>query len=121
MAEVQHLQWKVHLPKLFEEILGNTSMAIMARPLQITLGLMQQVAQRAIELDDPKLLALMFRLALYEQADPTSPNYEPQLLDELEGRCVDEGCPHHGTEHVCVQRDQLADRIEAAPDEQKET
>lgn len=108
------VEFKVHVRHLFDEILSNPGNAVMAQPLRITMGLLQRVAARAIELNDPELHRLMIRLTLYAQADPTSPDYDPEMLKELEPLCDDEGCPHHGTPHVCVQRDHLADRIEAA-------
>jgi len=39
------------------------------------MGILQEVAARSLELNDPLLTALMCRLALYEQADPYSKEY----------------------------------------------
>lgn len=76
--------WKAHLPRLFEEILANPSCGILRQPLLITNAILKEVAERAIELNDPKLHALMLRLALYEQGDPHSAAYDPSLLEQLE-------------------------------------
>lgn len=59
--------FSVHLPNLLREAVeANPSGAALARPAQITQGLLAQVAARAVELDDPELNALMLELALYE-------------------------------------------------------
>jgi len=64
------MRWKVHTPAMLQEIARNPSCEILTRPLNIFARLLAQVAERAAELDDPKLNILMMRLTLYEQADP---------------------------------------------------
>lgn len=64
------VQWKVHTASLLKETLNNPGCAVLAQPFNIFGDLLSQVAQRAIELDDPQLNILMLRLTLYEQADP---------------------------------------------------
>lgn len=114
MDAVKHLQWRVHLPRLIVEILQNPSCAILRQPLLITRSIIAEVATRASELNDPKLNELMLRLALYEKGDPESPNYDPSALDAMAALCEDEGCPQHGTPHVCTPSDRLTDAIETA-------
>ena len=77
------LQWICHTPNLLKEILGNKECDILTKPLQIFGGILYQVAERAQELNDPELNALMCRLTLYSQADPESPDYDPELLETL--------------------------------------
>lgn len=81
---VKSPKWKVHLPLLFKEILTNRGCLILRQPLLITRSILAEVAKRAIELNDPKLNALMLRLTLYEHGDPTSSAYDPSLLEKLE-------------------------------------
>jgi hypothetical protein len=79
-------EWKVHTPNFLQEILKNNSTGILYRPMQIFASLLQQVAQRALEIDDPELNLLMCRLTLYGTADMDSPDYDKALVDELKRR-----------------------------------
>lgn len=65
-------KWKVHTPNLLREVLHNPGTAMLVVPLNIFGRILAEVAERAIEIDDPKLNILMLRLALYEQGDPTT-------------------------------------------------
>lgn len=60
-------EWRVHTPLLLQEIGTNQSLAIMKIPLNIFAGLLGQVAERALTLNDPELTDLMLRMALIEQ------------------------------------------------------
>lgn len=75
------LNWRVNTTSLLEEIVvnGGPGIAIMRIPLSIFKSILGEVAERALELNDPKLNALMCRLALYEQSDPYSKDYNPEL------------------------------------------
>jgi len=53
------LLWKSHLPNLFEEILKNEGTKTLRIPLKTTFGLLQDVARRANEINDPELNHLM--------------------------------------------------------------
>lgn len=77
--------WKVHTPNLLKEIAQNSGNAILARPLQIFGEILYQVGERAAELNDPKLNALMLRLTIYEEADPESKYYKPELVKKILG------------------------------------
>lgn len=70
------LVWRVHVPSLFKEILNNPGTSILRTPLRITSDILAEVASRAIELNDPKLNALMCQLTLFEQSDPYSKGYD---------------------------------------------
>ena len=73
-------EWQSHVRGLFDEIRQNPQCAIMDKPLRITYGILQQVAQRALELDDPKLNILMCRLAMYSFSDPYDKDYNGKVL-----------------------------------------
>lgn len=75
------LPWRVYTPGLLIEILSNNGMAILSTPLNIFGKLLALVGERAAQLDDAKLNALMCRLALYSVADPDSPDYDPELVE----------------------------------------
>lgn len=64
------LEWKVNTPGLLREIMSNPSSSVLLQPIGIFRNMLEQVAARAIELDDPQLNILMLRLALYEQSNP---------------------------------------------------
>lgn len=70
------VEWKVHTASLLSEVLNNKGAAILAQPINIFGCLLAQVAERAAELNDPKLNILMLRLTLYEQGDPEKFTYE---------------------------------------------
>lgn len=76
-------KWKVHTPNLLKEILVNPQLACMAQPLNIFARLLAEVAERAIELNDPALNNLMMRLTLYEQADPHSADFDAALFARM--------------------------------------
>jgi hypothetical protein len=71
------VQWKVHTYGLLKEISDCSGNAIYQIPLNIFGKLLAAVGERAIELNDPKLNALMCRLTIYSVADPESPDYDP--------------------------------------------
>ena len=75
------LQWRVNTPQLMKEILGNNGVAILHKPLTIFSRILAEVGDRASELNDPKLNALMCRLAIYEVADPYNENYDAELTN----------------------------------------
>jgi len=77
------LRWKVHTTALLKEILSDPYNGALMIPLNILRGLLCQVAQRAIELDDPQLNALMIRLTLYSISDPTEPDYNSEIVAKI--------------------------------------
>lgn len=72
------LQWRSNVKALFEEIIecGGPHVRIIHMPLKITYSILQQVANRANQLQDPELNSLMARLALYAECDPYSTDYK---------------------------------------------
>lgn len=74
-------EWKVHTRGTFEEILENHETQILKQPLHIMYNILQQIAKRGLELDDPEINKLMVRLALYSFADPYSKDYNSEIVD----------------------------------------
>ena len=77
------LEWKVHTARLLEEILVNPSCVILKVPLNIFGKLLYEVADRASQINDPELNALMARLTLYEVADPYNKDYDSEVVNQL--------------------------------------
>jgi len=84
MAEEKPLQWRSHVPNLFIEIIENMEKngRAVAEPLRITYSIMQEVAMRCSEVNDPELNALMCRLTMYAIADPTNKEHFDQKKSE---------------------------------------
>jgi hypothetical protein len=77
------LPWRVATKQLFTEILSNDNMGAIKMPLGILYNVMQEVALRAIELNDWQLNILMLRLGLYSIADPDSKDCNLDLASKL--------------------------------------
>ena len=73
-------EWRVHTYRLLKEIADNSGQPILKKPMAIFGNLLAQVGERAAELNDPRLNALMLRLTIYTAADPESPDYDPELV-----------------------------------------
>lgn len=82
----EKMQWQSHVRGLFDEIIENAGPGT-AGPvtvgLKLTYGILQEVAQRALELDDPQLNALMCRLAMFSFADPYSKDYNHDVVAKV--------------------------------------
>ena len=76
-------EWKVHTPNLLQEMAECSTQPILVRPIDIFGKLLALVGQRAAELNDPKLNALMCRLTIYSIADPESSDYDPQAVKKI--------------------------------------
>ena len=77
------LSWRVNTPGLLNEILLNQSVAILNRPLEIFAAILAEVGERAAEINDPKLNALMCRLSIYSLSDPYNPEYDEKKCNEI--------------------------------------
>lgn len=77
------LTWRTHTPNLIKEIIKNPSTGILRIPLDIFRKTLVEVGERAAEINDPKLNALMCRLTIYSCADPEDPDYDPELTEKL--------------------------------------
>ena len=60
------LQFDSNLPGLLDEVLSNQTCAILYQPINITKGILAELAQLATEIDDDRLHVLMLRLGLYD-------------------------------------------------------
>lgn len=79
----QTQEWKCNTPGLLKEVMQNHSTAILAKPLQIFANILYQVGERAAKINDPALNKLMCRLAIYEIADPYSPNANEEMVKKV--------------------------------------
>jgi hypothetical protein len=70
--------WKVCTPQLLKEILCNKGADALGIPLRIFAQLLAQAAERSAEINDPILISIMARLALYEFSDPYSEEYDEE-------------------------------------------
>lgn len=64
------MDWKIHTPNLLTEILKNRGTETLRTPINIFGKMLGAVAERAAEINDPRLNVLMLRLTLYDVADP---------------------------------------------------
>lgn len=83
LAEKRGLRWRIHTANLLSEIVNCSGESILLQPLRILGETLAEVGERAIELNDPKLNALMCRLTIYTCADPKSQDYDPELTKRV--------------------------------------
>jgi hypothetical protein len=85
MKQDENLKWRSNVKSLFNEIRenGGHSVAIMNIPLRITYSILREAAQRAVELQDGKLIAIFARLSMYEEADQYSKLYDKEKTETL--------------------------------------
>lgn len=76
--------WKIHTPNMLKETMenGGPGISMLRIPFAIFGKILFQVGERAKELDDPKLNALMLQLTIYTIADPESPDYNGAAVNE---------------------------------------
>jgi len=67
--ESDGLAWRIHFPNLLKEILVNDGCKALAVPLNIIGQTLHDLAELAIEIDDPRLHLMMFDMTLYDVAD----------------------------------------------------
>lgn len=60
------LHFDSNLPGLLNEVMNNQSCSILKLPIGITKGILGELAELAIELDDDRLHRMMLRLGLYD-------------------------------------------------------
>lgn len=64
---MKRMQFDAHLPNLLRELVeGHPSPGPLTRAVNLTLPILAALAERAIQIDDPRLNILMLRLAMYE-------------------------------------------------------
>ena len=80
------LHFRVHTTNLLKEIVDNSltvgKNGVLFVPINQLRVLLCMVAERAAEINDPKLNALMIRMTLYEVADPESNEYNREIVNE---------------------------------------
>jgi hypothetical protein len=81
--------WKVHTPRLFERVFESPGTWILRIPFLTLAKILDLVAIRCSELNDPILNKLMCDLTLYEIADPENENYNPKKVKEIEKMAKD--------------------------------
>lgn len=74
------MTFRVHTPNLFKELCECSGMRIYGKVMRIFLALLNDVAQRATEINDPVLNALMLKLRLY---DVEKESDIPKLIDKM--------------------------------------
>lgn len=77
------LEWRCHTPELLKEIADNSNQPILVKPIEIFRSLLEKVAERASQLNDPGLNKLMCRLTLYAIADPQDPDYDEEAVNKI--------------------------------------
>jgi len=79
-------KWKVDLHKFLKDAVntqGPPESIQLADPAMSIAAIMLELAERCVQLNDPKLNALMCRLILYQIADPNHPDYDPELCETI--------------------------------------
>ena len=79
--QAEYLCWRVNTRGLIREVFNNPGTEALSIPFNMFIRLLIMVAERASEINDDKLNALMCRLALYEQSDPYSEHYDAEMTD----------------------------------------
>lgn len=77
------VHWKVNTASMLNEVLTNPGTSIFIKPFQIFGGILHELGERAAELNDPKLNAIMCKLAIYEISDPYHPNYDAEAVSKI--------------------------------------
>lgn len=79
--------FRVHTPNLLKEVTeksqANGLPGVLFIPMNQFRILLCQVAERAIELNDPIMNMLMYDLTLYSIADPESPDYDQKAMEKI--------------------------------------
>lgn len=79
-TENLNMLWKLHVPRLLNEIetfaMQPSEMAALRLPFQSFRTLLNDIAIRCSEINDPILNALMCQMALYQIANPDDDGYD---------------------------------------------
>lgn len=78
---LQLLRWKCHTPNLLKESLHNPGMDALRIPFAQFGRMLHEVAERASQLHDKRLDAMMMGLTLYEIADPEHPKFNKTMVE----------------------------------------
>ena len=77
---MQELEWRIHTPNLLKEIVDYAlprNSGMLKFPLNQFRRRLLQLAELAREIDDPRLHLWCYQMALYEEGDPGSKDYNP--------------------------------------------
>jgi hypothetical protein len=76
--------WKVHLPKLLHEVMNNETAWILKQPIQLTMGILSEMAAKAVNEKNELMIAFCGRLGLYEASEPNREGHEElqKLMDK---------------------------------------
>lgn len=79
------LEFKINTPAFLKEIFDNNPKlgGVFRVPANILRTYLLQIAQRAAELNDPKLNAIMCQMSLYEIADQYAPGFNQAQTNEI--------------------------------------
>lgn len=77
------LYFRVHAKNLLEEISENRQMSVARIPLGIMYDILRIASQRAIELGDEKMIAIMCALTMYDEVDPESDEYNEDVCRKM--------------------------------------
>lgn len=79
----KQLQWKIHTPNLLQRIADIPAPGVLRVPLNLFGSAFADVAERAAEINDPHLNAMIMRLTLYSVADPHSLDYGLAIVNKV--------------------------------------
>lgn len=79
------LEFRINSPAFLKEIFNNnpTLGRVLFAPANIFQNYLYQIAERASQLNDPKLNAIMCQMSLYEIADPYSSEYNQEATNKI--------------------------------------
>lgn len=77
----KELFWRVNTPQLLKEILVNSQVATLSKPITIFSRLLAQISEVSIKLHSPALAYIMCKLAMYEESDPYSKEFSQDKVD----------------------------------------
>lgn len=80
-----NLEFKINTPQFLKEVFDENPKlgGIFFVPANILRNYLIQIAERASELNDPKLNAIMCQMALYSIADPYSNEFDGLKTEEI--------------------------------------
>ncbi len=86
IIEGSELEFKINTPAFLKEVFDHnpTLGGVLKVPVNVLRNYLQQIAERASQLNDPKLNAIMCQMALYAIADPyDKDNYDAERTSEI--------------------------------------
>jgi hypothetical protein len=79
------MYWKCNIPSFFSEVVnGHPSPGPLPGGFKVLSSILGELADVALEIDDPRLHLMMCRLSLYSIADQYSGDYDSDIFKNLE-------------------------------------